>query len=82
MSAPTFAARWSSSGPQQRSVLRIVAALIFVQAGTVKLFGFPIAMAPNRSIASFPSQVWIVGFLEAVGGTLLALASSRAPSPS
>ena len=73
MSAPTFAARWSSWGPQLRSVLRIVAALIFVQAGTVKLFGFPIGMPPNGGTASFPSQVWIGGFLEVVGGALLAL---------
>jgi putative oxidoreductase len=73
MSAPTLAARWSSWGPQLRSVLRIVAALIFVQAGTVKLFAFPIGMPPNGGTASFPSQVWIGGFLEVVGGALLAL---------
>ena len=73
MSAPTLAARWSSWGPHLRSVLRIVAALIFVQAGTVKLFGFPIGMPPNGGTASFPSQVWIGGFLEVVGGALLAL---------
>jgi len=73
MNAPTLAARWSSWGPHLRSVLRIVAALIFVQAGTVKLFGFPIGMPPNGGTASFPSQVWIGGFLEVVGGALLAL---------
>ena len=73
MSAPTLAARWSSWGPQLQGVLRIVAALIFVQAGTIKLFGFPIGMPPNGGTASFPSQVWIGGFLEVVGGTLLAL---------
>jgi putative oxidoreductase len=73
MSAPTLAARWSSWGPRLRSVLRIVAALIFVQAGTVKLFAFPIGMPPNGGTASFPSQVWIGGFLEVVGGALLAL---------
>ena len=73
MSAPTLAARWSSWGPQLRCVLRIVAALIFVQAGTVKLFAFPIGMPPNGGTASFPSQVWIGGFLEVVGGALLAL---------
>ena len=73
MNAPTLAARWSSWGPHLRSVLRIVAALIFVQAGTVKLFAFPIGMPPNGGTASFPSQVWIGGFLEVVGGALLAL---------
>jgi putative oxidoreductase len=73
MSAATLAARWSNWGPQLRSVLRIVAALIFVQAGTVKLFGFPVGMPPNGGTASFPSQIWIGGFLEVVGGALLAL---------
>ena len=72
MSAPTLAARWSSWGPQLRSVLRIVAALIFVQAGTMKLFGFPVGM-PAGSTAPFLSQTWIGGFLEAMGGALLVL---------
>lgn len=72
MSAPTLAARWSNWGPQLRSVLRIVAALIFVQAGTMKLFGFPVGM-PAGATAPFLSQTWIGGFLEAVGGGLLVL---------
>jgi len=54
-------------------VLRIVAALIFIQAGTVKLLAFPVGMPPNGGTASFPSQIWIGGFLEIVGGALLAL---------
>jgi len=72
MSAATLAARWSNWGPQLRSVLRIVAALIFVQAGTMKLFGFPVVM-PAGATAPFLSQTWIGGFLEAVGGGLLVL---------
>ena len=44
-----------------------------MQAGTVKLFGFPVGMPPNGGTASFPSQIWIGGFLEVVGGALLAL---------
>ena len=34
----TFAAEWA---PRLLSVLRIVAALIFLEHGTQKLFGFP-----------------------------------------
>ena len=30
--------------PQLRSVLRIVAAFLFIQAGTTKIFGWPMAM--------------------------------------
>jgi putative oxidoreductase len=69
----SLASKWSGWAPQLRSVLRIVAALIFVQAGTVKLFAFPIGMPPNGGTAVFPSQIWLGGFLEAVGGALLAL---------
>jgi putative oxidoreductase len=73
MSDPSVRSRWSGWAPQLRSLLRIVAALVFVQAGTVKLFGFPMGMPPNGGTARFPSQLWIGGFLEVVGGTLLAL---------
>ena len=69
----SLASKWSAWGPQFRSVLRIVAALIFIQAGTVKLFAFPVGMPPNGGTASFPSQIWIGGLLEVVGGALLAL---------
>jgi putative oxidoreductase len=60
-------------GPPLQSVLRIVAALVFMQAGTMKLFAFPAGMPPNGGTASFPSQIWVGGFLEVVGGALLAL---------
>ena len=73
MSTTTVVSRWSGWGPQIRSVLRIVAALIFIQAGTVKLLAFPVGMPPNGGTASFPSEIWIGGFLEVVGGALLAL---------
>ncbi len=73
MSAPSLVSQWSGWSPQLRSVLRVVAALIFVQAGTVKLFAFPMGMPPNGGIASFPSQVWIGGVLEVFGGALLVL---------
>jgi len=73
MSATSPVSRWTSCGPPLLGVLRIVAALMFVQAGTMKLFAFPIGMPPNGGTASFPSQAWIGGFLEVVGGALLAL---------
>lgn len=64
------AARWSSLAPQLLSVLRIVAALMFLQAGTIKLFGWPMAMPAGQSV-SLMSQVGIGGVLEALGGVLL-----------
>ena len=63
-------ARWSSLAPALLSVLRIVAAFMFLQAGTMKLFGWPIAM-PDGSTASLMTQVGIGGLLEALGGLLL-----------
>jgi putative oxidoreductase len=63
-------ARWTALAPQLLSVLRIVAALMFLQAGTVKLFGWPMAM-PGGATASLMTQVGIGGLLEFVGGALL-----------
>ena len=64
------AAKWSGLAPQLLSVLRIVAALMFMQAGTMKLFGWPAAM-PGGATVSLMTQVGIGGVLEAVGGALL-----------
>ena len=63
--------RWKSLAPELLSLLRVVAALAFVAAGTSKLFAFPVGMPPNGTTASFPSQIWIGGFLEVVGGLLV-----------
>lgn len=54
--------------PRVLSVLRIVAALIFLEHGTSKLLGFPLT---DHSWPEFLSLSWIAGFLELVGGTLL-----------
>ena len=56
--------------PHLLSVLRIVAAFMFIQPGTMKLFGWPMGM-PDGSTASLMTQVGIGGLLEVVGGALL-----------
>ena len=63
--------RWTSWAPELLSLLRIVAALAFVTAGTSILFAFPVGMPPNGTTAPFLSQIWIGGFLEFVGGLLV-----------
>src|SRR5687767_2125742 len=68
-----IAARWSAWAPQLRSLLRIVAAFMFILAGTSKLFAFPVGMPPDGATAPMMSQIWIGGFLEVVGGGLLLL---------
>jgi putative oxidoreductase len=70
---PSLVAKWSTWGPQLGGVLRIVAALMFILAGTMKLFAFPAGMPPNGDTARVMSQVWIGGVLEVVGGALLVL---------
>src|SRR5262245_57110309 len=55
--------------PYLLSVLRIVAALLFIEHGTQKLFGFP----SGQPYVGFPnfSMLGIAGMLEVAGGLLL-----------
>lgn len=53
------------------SILRVVAGLMFLQAGTSKLFGWPpIPGGLMPEISPF-SQIWIGAVLEVVGGLLI-----------
>jgi putative oxidoreductase len=65
----TVTARWTALAPEFRSLLRIVAALMFLQAGTIKLFGWP--MASPMGVPPVMSQVWIGAWMEVLGGALL-----------
>lgn len=58
--------------PRMLSVLRIMAALLFMEHGLGKLFGFPGWPTPNGGPALF-TLIWFAGAIEAVGGLLLAL---------
>ena len=53
-------------------VLRIVAGLMFVSFGTMKLLGFPPSPVPMPPI-SLASQMGIGGLLEVVGGAAIAV---------
>jgi putative oxidoreductase len=70
-SKPSILARWSSWGPQLLSLLRIVAAFVFMTAGTMKLFAFPTGVPPNNGIVPLVSQMGLGGVLEVFGGFLL-----------
>src|SRR3954469_155752 len=70
----TFAAEWA---PRLLSVLRIVAALIFLEHGTQKLFGFP-PRASGMGPEVF-SLLWFAAVLELVGGLLLLAALGTRP---
>src|ERR687897_2606873 len=56
--------------PRVLSILRIVAALIFMEHGTQKLFGFPPSERPSPELFSL---IGLAGLLELVGGALLVL---------
>ena len=56
--------------PRVLSIVRIVAALIFIEHGTQKLFGFPPSPSPGPALMSIGG---IAGLLEVVGGPLLLL---------
>lgn len=66
-----LAARWRGWAPELLSVLRIVAAFLFIQYGTGKLFAFPAPLAPDGSTFPVTSLAGVAGLLEMVGGAFL-----------
>jgi putative oxidoreductase len=73
MNDSTPAERWRSFTPYLLSILRIVAAFLFMQYGTAKLFAIPGALMPNGGTVPVMSLVGLAGMLEAGGGLLLLL---------
>ena len=71
MTAPNLVAKWSTWTPRLLSVLRIVAAFLFMQFGTAKLFAFPAAIMPGGGTAPIASLPGIAGILETFGGLFL-----------
>lgn len=66
---PRHAAMIAAWTPQLLSILRIVAALLFLEHGTQKLFGFPPPM--NGTGPAAFTLIWFAAVLEFVGGLLL-----------
>jgi putative oxidoreductase len=73
MTASTSSAKWSSRAPQLLSLLRIVAAGMFVTFGTMKMFAFPVGMPGHGGTVPLVSRLGLAATLEVVGGTLLLL---------
>jgi putative oxidoreductase len=61
---------WTS---RMLAIFRIVAGLMFFQAGTMKLLGFPANPMPNMPPIELMSQVGIGGLMEIVGGIAIML---------
>lgn len=63
--------KWTELSSYFQSILRITSAFMFILAGTMKLFAFPMGMPPNGSTAEIFSQIGIGGILEVFGGGLI-----------
>ncbi len=62
--------------PYALATLRIVAALIFMEHGTQKLFGFP---GEGPGIANLPALILVAALLELVGGIAVLLGAFTRP---
>jgi putative oxidoreductase len=71
MTSSSLVAQWAAQGPRLLGALRIVATVVFIQTGTMKLFAFPVGMPPDNSTAAVGTQIWFGGVLEVFGGALL-----------
>jgi putative oxidoreductase len=65
-----FNSLYSKCTPRLLSILRIVVALLFIEHGTQKLFGFPV---PLNASGSLPPLMLVAGVLESFGGLLILL---------
>jgi putative oxidoreductase len=65
--------RWRSWAPQFLSILRIIAAFLFIQFGTGKLFAMPGPLIPGGGTVPVASLAGVAGILESVGGVFLLL---------
>jgi putative oxidoreductase len=70
-----MAAAWA---PRLLAVLRIIAALLFLEHGLIKLFGYPPNAAPGPQ--AFLSFLWIAGLIETVGSWLVLLGLFTRPA--
>jgi putative oxidoreductase len=66
-------AKWEALAPYFQSALRVVAALMFMMVGTMKLFAFPIGIPPAGGTVPLASLIGIAGILEVFGGGLILL---------
>jgi putative oxidoreductase len=72
----TMTERLSAYAPQALSVLRIIAALLFLAHGTQKLMGFPAAEFAPPMFSIF----WFAGVIEIVTGILIGIGLFTRPA--
>jgi len=72
---PDIATKWAS---RLLSILRIVTALLFLQHGMQKMFGFPVP--PPSGLPALFTLGWYAGAIELVGGVLVLLGLFARPA--
>ena len=75
----SITARWGASAPYIHSIMRMVAAFMFIQAGTMKLFAFPVGMPPSGGTVELFSLIGLAGALEVFGGALMLIGAFTRP---
>ena len=65
--------KWISLSPYIHGLLRIIAAFMFMSAGSMKLFAYPMGVPPDGGTVELMSQMGVGGILEFFGGLLLLL---------
>jgi putative oxidoreductase len=70
MRGTKLSAKWMSYAPYFLSILRIVAAVLFMLHGTMKLFAFPPGVGSGNTVNIF-SEIGLAAILETFGGALL-----------
>lgn len=74
MNASTpLTARWAGWAPYIQSVLRVIAAFLFVQHGAMKILAFPASVMKAGGTIPLGTMPGTGGVLELVGGSLLLL---------
>ena len=71
MPQSTLSDKWAARAPQLQSLLRIVAAFMFMLAGATKLFAWPIAALPTGKPVLLASQLGVGATIEVFGGALV-----------
>ena len=70
--SPVVPSVTSTAPARMLAVLRILAAVVFISFGTMKLFGFPPPPAIMPPVTPI-TQLWIAGVLETFGGAAILL---------
>jgi putative oxidoreductase len=71
MTDNSLAGRWISLAPYFLSVLRIIAAFLFIQYGSTKILGWPAEVMPGGGTAPLASLAGAAGLIELIGGALM-----------